>query len=348
MSNIALFIDFENVGYRRKLDLRRLIGDLQKRGSLSIKRAYADWGRFASQKRQMLECSVELTELPAHGQRGKNSSDIKLVVDAMEVALTKPHLDTFVIVSSDSDFTPLIGKLREHGKRVVVMGMKDDMSAFLRNHCDEVIYLDDAPLASGKAPSRRAFDAPIELFRQALARLSEQGIVLRGAQIKSMMRELKPAFDEKKLGFARFRAFAEAAAAKGGGLRVVDAGGGDFLVNGFNATIPRASTGQGEAASTSPLAEAPRSDVADRSPDVADQAAPLADLPAQVRSALGAGVRSLTELAKAVKAAHYANDASVSTLGLRGRIHQLVHEGQLAEMEMEGHRLVTLPDSAVA
>lgn len=347
MSNIALFIDFENVGYRRKLNLRRLIGDLQKRGSIAIKRAYADWGRFASQKRQMLECSVELTELPTHGQRGKNSSDIKLVVDAMEAALTKPYLDTFVIVSSDSDFTPLIGKLREHGKRVVVMGIKEDMSAFLGNHCDEIVYLDDAPVASGKAPSGRGFKDAVELFRRALARLSEKGAVLRGTQIKPMMRELQPAFDEKGLGFVRFRAFAEAAAAKSRGLRVEDASDGDFVVSGFTAAAPRASAGQAEAA-TSPTAEAPRSNEVAQSPDAPDGAALQADLPAQVRGAWRAGARSLSELAKVVKSAHYADDASVSTMGLRGRIHRLVRERQLAEIDVDGRRLGTLPYSAVA
>jgi uncharacterized protein (TIGR00288 family) len=347
MNNIALFIDFENVGYRRKLDLRRLMGELQKRGSVSIKRAYADWGRFASQKRQMLECSVELTELPAHGQRGKNSSDIKLVVDAMEVALTKPYLDTFVIVSSDSDFTPLIGKLREHGKRVVVMGIKEDMSHFLRNHCDEVVYLDDAPVASGRASPPALPKAAVAQFRLALALLNEKGSVLRGAQIKSMLRELKPGFDEKTLGFARFRAFAEAAVADSKALRVEDAGGGDFVVSGFTA---RAGLPDAEAAVASGLAadEARGPSEVERRGVATNSEGAQAVLREQARQALRAGPGSLSDLAKAIKAAHYADDESVSTMGLRGLLQQLVRNGLLAEIELDGRRLVTWPTAAVA
>lgn len=339
MNNIALFIDFENVGYRRKLDLRRLIGDLQKRGSLSIKRAYADWGRFASDKRKMLESSIELVELPAHGKRGKNSSDIKLVVDAMEAALTKLHLDTFVIVSSDSDFTPLMGKLRENGKRVVLMGMKEDMSPFVANHCDEIVYLDDAPVATGKASPTRSFDQAIALFHQALARLNQAEAVPRGTRIKPMMRELNPTFNEKALGFERFKAFANAAAAKSKGLRVEDANDGDFVVSGF-AAVPCLSGEQ--------TADARRSEEVDHARFNGTGGPIHVDLHAQVLDALRVGPCTLSDLAKAVKTTHYAADESVSTMGLRGPIHALVRDGLLTEIETDGQCLVSLPSSAVA
>src|SRR3954464_11764615 len=110
--NIALFIDFETI-HSEELDVEKLVERLKERGRLIVKKAYGDWGRFIRVKQTMLFNSVELVELPAVGYRGKNSSDIKLTIDALETAFHRPYIDTFVVVSGDSDFTPLISKLRE-------------------------------------------------------------------------------------------------------------------------------------------------------------------------------------------------------------------------------------------
>ena len=140
VSNIALFIDFENFGRHDLFDAESLINKLKEKGRLVVKKAYADWGRYARYKRQMLENSIELTELPSHPQRGKNSADIKLVVDALELAITRDYIDIFVVVAGDSDYTPLLSKLREYNKYVIVIGTKGNVSSLLAGYCDELIY----------------------------------------------------------------------------------------------------------------------------------------------------------------------------------------------------------------
>ena len=140
IQNIAVFIDFENFYHEEAFDITALINSLKERGRLIVKKAYADWGTFARYKKEMLENSVELIELPSHTLRGKNSSDIKLVVDALEFAITKEYIDTIVVVSGDSDYTPLIAKLREYNKYVIVIGHQEKTSSLLKGSCDELIY----------------------------------------------------------------------------------------------------------------------------------------------------------------------------------------------------------------
>ena len=347
MNNLALFIDFENLAHRRKLDVQRLLGDLHKRGALSIKRAYADWGRFAAHKREMLESSVELVELPAHGKRGKNSSDIRLVVDAMEAALTRPHLDTFVIISSDSDFIPLISKLREFGKRVLVMGIKADMSPLLPNYCDELIYLDASPVATQALPVSRVDRDALALFRRALDAIEGGGTAWCGAKIKKVMREHDATFDEKKLGFSRFKAFAEAAVRQSPGLRIEAGSGGDFLV--VDAARPGPAPGarsmprpaitpvDGEDAAAHTMTQ---TRVVDRITSI-----PLAR---KVWDALVDGPLPANTLAQAVKAAHFADDDNVSALGLRSAIRRFMSDGLLTEIELNGERLVTRAAAGMA
>lgn len=338
MSTLALFIDFENVAHRRKLDLRRLLVDLQQRGPLSIKRAYADWGRFGGYKRQMLESSVELVELPAHGKRGKNSSDIRLVVDAMEAALTRPHLDTFVIVSSDSDFIPLISKLREFGKRVLVMGMKEDMSALLPSHCDEVVYLDAHPVATPRAAKQQMNKNTLALFRRALADLEGRDVPARGAQIKTAMRALDSGFDEKKLGFPRIKLLVEAAVAQCPDLRVEDAGGGDVMVVKAHAGARSAGADRVSRASATPAEDTGGGgQSAGHGAGRVSTSMPLAR---KLWEALSHGPLPRSHLARAVKATHFADDDQVSETGLRGVIGQLVSDGLLAEIQVDGVRLV--------
>src|SRR5438128_3541116 len=145
---LAVFIDFENLalgfqGRRERFDIDRVLERLVEKGKIVAKRAYADWSRFGPYTAPLHEAAIELVEIPKRAQTGKNSADIHLVVDAMDLAWSKPHVDTFVIVSGDSDFSPLVSKLKENGKHVIGLGMKGSTSELLRDNCDEFIYYED-------------------------------------------------------------------------------------------------------------------------------------------------------------------------------------------------------------
>lgn len=147
--NIAVFCDFENVaiGVReaklRSFDIKKVLERLLVKGSVVVKKAYCDWERYKDFKPQMHEAAFELIEIPHYRQSGKNSADIRMVVDALDLCYTKSHVDTFVIVSGDSDFSPLVSKLRENNKEVIGVGVKHSSSDLLVANCDEFIYYDD-------------------------------------------------------------------------------------------------------------------------------------------------------------------------------------------------------------
>jgi len=147
--NIAIFCDFENVAIGAQkanyedLDIRLVLERLLDKGNIVVKKAYADWDRYKQHKRQMHEASFELIEIPHVSYSGKNSADIRLVVDALDLCYTKKHVDCFVIVSGDSDFSPLVSKLRENNKRVIGLGVKSSTSDLLIDNCDEFIFYDD-------------------------------------------------------------------------------------------------------------------------------------------------------------------------------------------------------------
>jgi uncharacterized protein (TIGR00288 family) len=147
--NIAIFCDYENValGVRdaryESFDIALVLGRLLDKGKIVVKKAYADWERYKSAKRPMHEAAFELIEIPHVSYSGKNSADIRLVVDALDLCYTKGHVDMFVIVSGDSDFSPLVSKLRENDKMVIGMGVKQSSSDLLIDNCDEFIYYDD-------------------------------------------------------------------------------------------------------------------------------------------------------------------------------------------------------------
>src|SRR5574339_847218 len=147
--NMALFCDFENValGVRdakyEKFDINRVLERLLLKGSIVVKKAYCDWERYKEFKSAMHGASFELIEIPHLRQSGKNSADIRMVVDALDLCYTKAHVDTFVIVSGDSDFSPLVSKLRENDKTVIGVGVKKSTSDLLIANCDEFIYYDD-------------------------------------------------------------------------------------------------------------------------------------------------------------------------------------------------------------
>src|SRR5262245_4768775 len=147
--NLALFCDFENValGVRdakyAKFNIGHVLERLLLKGSIVVKKAYCDWERYKEFKAVMHEAAFELIEIPHVRQSGKNSADIRMVVDALDLCYTKAHVDTFVIISGDSDFSPLVSKLRENNKTVIGVGVKNSSSDLLISNCDEFIYYDD-------------------------------------------------------------------------------------------------------------------------------------------------------------------------------------------------------------
>jgi uncharacterized LabA/DUF88 family protein len=162
VTSMALFCDFENValGVRdtqhEKFDIKLVLERLLLKGSIVVKKAYCDWERYKAFKAPMHEASFELIEIPHVRQSGKNSADIRMVVDALDLCYTKSHVETFVIISGDSDFSPLVSKLRENNKVVIGVGVKNSTSDLLIANCDEFIFYDDLVREQKKAESRKA------------------------------------------------------------------------------------------------------------------------------------------------------------------------------------------------
>src|SRR5215204_2578138 len=149
VTSMALFCDFENIALGTRdakyasFDIQKVLQKLLLKGNIVVKKAYCDWDRYKEFKAAMHGASFELIEIPHVRQSGKNSADIRMVVDALDLCYTKSHVDTFVIVSGDSDFSPLVSKLRENAKTVIGVGVKNSSSDLLINNCDEFIYYDD-------------------------------------------------------------------------------------------------------------------------------------------------------------------------------------------------------------
>ena len=157
--NLALFCDFENIALGARdakyasFDMQSVLQKLLLKGSIVVKKAYCDWDRYKEFKAKMHEAAFELIEIPHVRQSGKNSADIRMVVDALDLCYTKEHIDTFVIISGDSDFSPLVSKLRENAKTVIGVGVKSSASDLLMSNCDEFIFYDD--LVAKRDPSQR-------------------------------------------------------------------------------------------------------------------------------------------------------------------------------------------------
>ena len=166
ITNMALFCDFENIalGVRDakydKFDIKRVMERLLLKGSIVVKKAYCDWDRYKDFKKTMHEASFELIEIPHVRQSGKNSADIRMVVDALDLCYTKAHVDTFVIISGDSDFSPLVSKLRENAKTVIGVGVKNSTSDLLIANCDEFIYYDDLVREQRKRAAKKTTAKP--------------------------------------------------------------------------------------------------------------------------------------------------------------------------------------------
>ena len=240
----ALFIDFENIalGLRdskhKSFDITLVLKRLVEKGKIMVKRAYADWERYVEYKRPFHEAAIELIDIPQKKYSGKNSADIRLVVDAMDLAHGKGHVDTFVIVSGDSDFSPLVSKLRENDKYVIGMGVKNSSSELLVDNCDEFIYYEDLIRATKKAvPIQNLPEKRAEVFAmvtdaiQALRRENKE--VLWGSMIKQTMKRKRPDFDEGYYGYSAFSKLLEDAAKHGILELKKDQRSGTYIITGF-------------------------------------------------------------------------------------------------------------------
>src|SRR5690242_7666340 len=250
-ANLALFCDFENIalGVRdaryAQFDITRVLERLLLKGSIVVKKAYCDWERYKEFKAGMHQAGFELIEIPHVKLSGKNSADIRMVVDALDLCYTKPHVDTFVIISGDSDFSPLVSKLRENNKGVIGVGVKNSTSDLLIANCDEFIYYDDlvreeakprraprkkaapahphvvpATPATGDAKEsatreedkkQEAFDLVLATLEALLAERSAEDKVW-GSMVKQTLKRRRPGFNESYYGFKSFNNLLEEAA----------------------------------------------------------------------------------------------------------------------------------------
>ncbi|MFO1407658.1 MAG: NYN domain-containing protein [Steroidobacteraceae bacterium] len=206
ITNMAVFCDFENValGVRdaryAKFDIDKVLEKLLLKGSIVVKKAYCDWERYKEFKAPMHEASFEMIEIPHVRMSGKNSADIRMVVDALDLCYTKSHVDTFVIVSGDSDFSPLVSKLRENNKLVIGVGVKSSTSDLLIANCDEFIYYDDLVRKEEQRSGRRKTPArpPAAKASSAAAPPADAATAPSEPAGRSLPRAARPKTDEEK------------------------------------------------------------------------------------------------------------------------------------------------------
>ena len=278
-ASMALFCDFENIalGVRdaqyEKFDIRPVLERLLAKGSIVVKKAYCDWERYKGFKAAMHEANFELIEIPHVRQSGKNSADIRMVVDALDLCYTKAHVDTFVIISGDSDFSPLVSKLRENAKKVIGVGVKQSCSDLLVTNCDEFIYYDDLvrEREAQRVALRRERDqgpgkrSPEEeqKRREKLEERKHRAVELVAATfadmiadrgdneriwasvLKEVIKRRNPGFNESYFGFRSFGNLLDEAAQRG----LLSVGRDDKSGNYVTRAQPRASEGEHEARS---------------------------------------------------------------------------------------------------
>ena len=242
---LAVFIDFENLalGFKGKKDKRfeiqKVLERLVEKGKIIVKKAYADWADYSDYKKPLHEAAIELTEIPKRSMTGKNSADIRLCVDAIDLCYSKEHIDTFVIVSGDSDFSPLVSKLKENGKRVIGLGMKESSSNLLIDNCDEFIYYEDLERPLGTPPrieqdlpekKREAFQLLID---SVVALVRENKEVLWSSLVKETIKRKKPSFNESYHGYRTFSDLLEDAEKEGIIKLRTDVRSGTYVIIGF-------------------------------------------------------------------------------------------------------------------
>jgi uncharacterized protein (TIGR00288 family) len=263
-ANLAVFCDFENValGVRdarcAQFDINKVLERLLLKGSIVVKKAYCDWDRYKEFKAGMHEAAFELIEIPHVRQSGKNSADIRMVVDALDLCYTKAHVDTFVIISGDSDFSPLVSKLRENNKNVIGVGVKNSSSDLLIANCDEFIYYDDlarkkkkakkpARKPPAKGPKMSAGEAKkeegesltqeaLDLVMETLEALAEErGLEEKiwGSMVKQTLKRRRPGFNESYYGFRSFKHLLDEAARRGLMELEPDEKSGGYIIRSF-------------------------------------------------------------------------------------------------------------------
>jgi len=240
--NAALLIDFDNVtmGIRSDLQiqLKRLLSSEIFKGKISVQRAYADWRRYPQYIVPLSEASIDLIFAPAFGSNKKNATDIRLAIDALELVFTRPEIGTYILLSGDSDFSSLVVKLKEYGKYMIGVGIRESSSDLLIQNCDEYYSYNELTglLKEGQVEHRRR--DPWELVVEALTRMQQQGDVMRSDRLKQVMQDLDPNFDEKDAGFSKYSKFLQESARRGL-MRLNKLENGQFEIGlGTNANVP--------------------------------------------------------------------------------------------------------------
>lgn len=272
--NMAVFCDFENIALGAKearydkFDIKRVLERLLLKGNIVVKKAYCDWDRYKIFKKPMHEAAFELIEIPHVRQSGKNSADIRMVVDALDLCYTKSHVSTFVIISGDSDFSPLVSKLRENNKKVIGLGVKNSTSDLFIDNCDEFIFYDDlvrerparkrpAP-ATKTAKTKTAANTPasaadtstgaakekssdpaseaIALVQETFENLADERgpeDAIWGSMIKQALKRVRPGFNESYYGYRSFNKLLEVAQERGLLTLIKDDKSGGYIVRGI-------------------------------------------------------------------------------------------------------------------
>ncbi len=247
---IALFIDFENIALGLKdahfanFDIQLVLARLLEKGKVVVRRAYADWERYQSYKRAFHEAAIELIDIPLKKYSGKNSADIRMVVDALDLCYAKEHVTTFALGTGDSDFSPLVSKLRENDKYVMAFGVKNSSSELLISNCDEFVYYEDlvrsqqavVPLEGLPKKKRECFTLLVDAIK-ALTRDGKE--ILWGSMIKQTMQRKRPEFNEEYFGYPTFSKLLEDAESHQIIKLRRDQRSGTYVVAGFD-------TGSGE------------------------------------------------------------------------------------------------------
>jgi len=217
--NAALLIDFDNVtlGVRSEFtkELRTLLNSDIIKGKVAVQRAYADWRRYPQYIVPLSESSIDLIFAPAFGSVKKNATDIRLAIDAIELVFTRPEIGTFILLSGDSDFSMLVIKLKEYGKYVIGVGIRESASDILIQNCDEYFSYSDLAGLTKEPDTPSAQRDPWELVREAAAQMVKNGDVMRSDRLKQVMQQIDSNFDERNAGFNRFSKFVTEAGSKG-------------------------------------------------------------------------------------------------------------------------------------
>ena len=250
-SALAVFLDFENLvlGFekgktRERFHIEQILERLVEKGKVVVKKAYCDWSRYKEYKQQLHNAAFEIIDIPKRSQSGKNSADIRMCVDAMDLCYSKEHIDTFAILSGDSDFSPLVSKLKENGKYVIGFATEDAASSLLVENCDEFTFYEElsggitTPPQLSRRIAKDQRPALQLLIDSVLALMRENVDVMHSSFVKQTMKRKKPAFSENRYGFRTFSDLLEEAER----LNLIglkeDSRSGTYVVTGFGKASP--------------------------------------------------------------------------------------------------------------